>query len=192
MFTNNYINYKALMFHGGNTYSSYTHPTSLTFVWTIGDTIGRNNPTISAQWSSKGDFGFWLPKGRCRTFPTDRRTSNEDTAFGIYFGSGSTPATKADYKLEKPITSGLRVSGIDDDYLILQNNGKYEAMVTFLLKNTSDAEINVYEIGAVTPVGNSSSSFYPVLMERTVLAEPVTIPAGGTRALEYRVIINQF
>lgn len=83
--------------------------------------------------------------------------------------------------------------GIDDDYWILQGeDGKYEAMFTFLLKITSDAEINVYEIGAVTPVGNSSSSFYPVLMERTVLAEPVTIPAGGTRALEYRVIINQF
>ena len=70
-------------------------------------------------------------------------------------------------------------------------NGKYELVMTYLITNNSGSEVNIYEIGVVTPIAKDTYSHYPTLMERTVLTEPITIPAGATRAVEYRVIFNQ-
>lgn len=193
MFTNNYISYKALMFCAASAYTPSPHPSALPFVWTNGATIGSNNtPTITASHSYYGDLGYWLVRPKCQAFPVETKTSSTDSAFGVYFGSGSTPASKADYKLETPITSGLSFAIGRSTYLIKQNgNGKYELVMTYLLTNNSGAEINIYEIGVVTPIAKDTYSHYPTLMERTVLTEPITIPAGATRAVEYRIVFNQ-
>lgn len=191
MFTDNYINYKALMFCGARSNTHNPHPSSLSFVWTNGATIGSTSSPIGSQYSFRGDLGYWITRPRCRTFPVETQSSDTEPAFGVYFGSGSTPATKADRTLENPISSGLTFTSIDNYKILPKNNGRYDVVVTFILKNTTGAEINVYEIGVVTPLAGGTYTYYPVLMERTVLTKPVTIPAGEKRAIEYRIVFNQ-
>lgn len=193
MFTNNYISYKAMMFCATNAYTPAPHPSKLPFVWTNGATIGSNNtPMITASHSYHGDLGYWLVYPKCRAFPQEPKSSNTDPAFGVYFGSGSTPASKTDHRLEYPIESGLSIAINKSTYVIRQGeNGKYALVMTYLITNNSESEVNIYEIGVVTPIAKDTYSHYPTLMERTVLTEPITIPVGATRAVEYRVIFNQ-
>lgn len=106
-------------------------------------------------------------------------TGNE----GIVLGSGRTPATIDDYKLESMITSGLSASATrsyDED-----NDTIYVLTIT----NTSNEDITIGEIGCVgiVHIGENNSGTKYVLTERTVLDSPVTIPAGGIGKVEYRI-----
>lgn len=122
--------------------------------------------------------------------PADGFTLNSFTSGGAYsyivVGSGTTPATVDDYKLESQITSGLTGTSaitVDED-----NDATY----TLTLTNTSDADITIGEIGIFAScfVNNTSSGTDCVLMERTVLDAPITIPAGGIGVIDYAIKVG--
>jgi hypothetical protein len=109
---------------------------------------------------------------------------------GIWVGSGLTPPTPADYCLESRITSGM--SGavqIDNTYLDANGNPQLKMIVT--LTNTGSTSITVGEIGFFQNVqmannaSGSGSSSNLVMIDRTVLNTPVTIPAGESAAITY-------
>lgn len=101
---------------------------------------------------------------------------------GIVLGSGTAPATRSDYKLENQITSGLThlVTTITDE----DGNRTYK----LTLNSTTSEPITIGEIGIMGMflTGGGSGTNY-ALMERTVLDEPVTIPAGGVGVVEYTI-----
>lgn len=190
MLTNNYYEYKKLMFCGAGAYSGI-HPEKIYFTDVAGNYVGGNNsPNIYAQYSYHGDLGWWLAKARCATFTTGTSTTDNPLNCGVYFGTGATPATLADYKLESPIESGLTIT--NPSYYSFNDDGagKWTFSASYVLTNTTEAEMNIYEIGIVTPIGQKSSLFYPVLMEHTVLAEPITIPAGGAKLVTLTLTQN--
>jgi hypothetical protein len=113
----------------------------------------------------------------------------ENAAYGVYFGSGATPAAKSDYTLEAPITSGLSVTNQDVFTAKDLSDGSMEWSCSYVLQNTTSESITIREIGIVTPVGLNSSNYYCILMERSVLSNPVTIPAGEAYLLTYKITI---
>lgn len=188
MFTNNYLAYRKQAFLGSdNTY------------YVTADGSSRKMYRLSIE---VADLGRWLSLARCRDILTTSKTeSYPDNAVypGVYFGSGSTPASKADYKLESPITSGLAITNPSALAWTDDGNGKYEVIADYILRNTSDAEINIYEIGVFSPVNSNSNGKYGAsdnvwwlaLMERTVLDEPITIAPGESKLVTYKLTFNQ-
>ena len=108
--------------------------------------------------------------------------SFSETGTGIVLGSGTTPPTLHDYRLVSLITSGLTptVSMTYDE----EENLVYKITLT----STASEPISIGEIGirAGFYAGSNSGLNY-ALMERTVLDEPVTIPAGGVGIVEYAI-----
>ena len=185
MFTNNYINFQEMRFFYITSSISNNFGKVYKFTGTDGTTLGASSTyTLSAQkFSSQSDIGYRMSRPRCRNFPT---LTENNVYCGVYFGSGSTPATKNDYKLESPITSGLTVVEPSPTPISCSENGKYEIMGVYTVTNSSDAEINIWEIGIVTQLCD-----WNVLMERTVLTEPVTIAPGKTKIINYKLTFNQ-
>lgn len=114
---------------------------------------------------------------------------NSLTNAGIWIGTGSDSPTENDYNLKSRITSGLTAStptttqGVDSD-------GNPYLTYLFTLTNTTSSDITVSEIGYVQNGGASSAigestSLDRFLLDRTVLDSPVTVPAGGSAAIEY-------
>lgn len=188
MFTNNYITYRKQAFQG--LYDS-------TYKTPDGTSRKMYHPTIR-----DGDIGQWLPKARCLEVCTTSKTGSYPDSIiypGVYFGSGSTPATKNDHTLASPITSGLAIT--NPAALVFRDvgNGKYEVFADYIVRNTSGAEINIYEIGVFSPVnassngnyGSSSNVWWLALMERTALAAPITILPGESKLVTHRLTFNQ-
>ena len=118
----------------------------------------------------------------------DKVLRNNYSNGGIVLGTGTTAPTEDDYRLENLIDIGLTASftynsGVD-------NGGPY-GDINLALQNTSNAPITVSEIGITQPLydttslGGTSSSRHLYLLDRTVLAEPVTIAAGATAIITY-------
>ena len=190
MLLNNYYEYRRMMFAGGGTnYTLDPYWEKYNFV----NSAGNRVTGVKAEYSGKGDLGYWLNKGNCGAITTASAT--DESKFGVFFGTGSTPATLADYTLANTITSGLSITNMRNLHSHAEDgNGGIELTGSFLLQNTTEAEMNIWEMGIVTPVGSGIASSYiqgyPVLMERTVLSEPVTIQPGGAKLVTYRVKLN--
>lgn len=110
------------------------------------------------------------------------------TSDGIVLGTGTTAPTEDDYRLENIITSGLTASvttnsGVED--------GSPYGDINLALQNTSNAAITITEIGIIrslydaTSFGGTSGNTHRYLIDRTVLAERVTIAAGATAIITY-------
>jgi hypothetical protein len=147
----------------------------------------------SGQYDYSLDFGGLMRYGRCKTFPTSKGEDKPvQSDYGVYFGSGSTPATREDYKLESPIESGLSITNPSSLVWLETDGGNCSAVADFVLRNTSGAKIVVREVGFVSAlIRQNDGDFYPCLFERTVLDNPVTIPAGEAKLIEYKVTVSE-
>lgn len=184
MFTGNYVKYQRFMF-SYDPYNGTVEDRNLT---------GVNGNVFEAMVANcaYGGFGGALRWARCQAIPTSKVSSASSTGYGVYFGTGTTPAAKADYCLESPITSGLTVPSAAADLIISQaGDGVYTAEATYTLTNTTSETINISEVGVFTTIGKGTAEWYPVLMRRDVLTKPISIPAGGAKQLCYKVTFNQ-
>lgn len=109
------------------------------------------------------------------------------TASGIVLGSGSTPPTVSDYMLDSQITSGLHCSVTT----VYNQDGNVTRTIT--ATNTSENDITIAEIGHQCQIytgDNSTSNSKYVLMDRSLLQAPVTIPVGAVGVISYTVKVN--
>lgn len=187
MFTNNFIKYTKQF--ALNTNQSYT----------IADGAQK---TGKATTFYDGGFVRWMGYGRCQAIKASQTGGASNSLAGsqvypgIYFGTGSTPASKADYTLESVISSGLTITNPTALAWNNDSNGKYEAVADFAVRNTKDSEIHIYEIGLFLPIETGGSSlmdltWHNALMERTVLTEPITIAPGESKLVTYKITFNQ-
>ena len=110
------------------------------------------------------------------------------TARGVSFGTGTTPPKVTDYCLENPITSGLTVTSPSvAAYNQTDEYGEYTVTFGVTAANT----VTITEIGL-----KCNSYFYSkddqkvVMVDRTVLDAPVTIPAGQSKQITYTIRFN--
>jgi len=92
-------------------------------------------------------------------------------------GTGTTPPTRTDYKLENEVAEGVASLTASEDIGIITVAGAF----------TFTADTVISEIGLKWEgVVNSSSICGKVLLDRTVLDTPITVPAGTTLTVVYR------
>lgn len=170
MFTNNYLLFRRYLFEGYNS----------ALVYTAADGNERTVTFANHQFS---DIGYCMRSAQCRNIATASYKYS-----GIYFGTGTTQPKLSDIALETPITSGLEINSGGKVLFSYDGNGIGTATVTHQLKNTTDTEIVIREIGCFASFGQDTAM--PVLLERTVLGEPITIPSGVTKIITYQVTFN--
>ena len=108
---------------------------------------------------------------------------------GISVGSGSTAASANDYQLESTITEGIsvvmnRVTGKD-------NSGYPYLRFDIMIANIGESAVTVSEIGykqslrVCDTLGGTSIGNRTCLIDRSVLASPVTISPGDYAVIRY-------
>lgn len=112
------------------------------------------------------------------------RTSYASSYGGVIFGDGDTPVKYADNKL-----SGNVISTITASANITKENSEDAIGVTglYTITNTGSESITIKEVGLLVNSRGTASEENAVLIERTILDEPVTIPAGGVGQVTYTV-----
>lgn len=105
-------------------------------------------------------------------------TNNTDSAgIGPYMvlGSGDTPPTKDDYKLDSFIpTTELSVQSFSCGGPVNQNPIEYFGTFTYAYKNETDSNITVKEVGLVKTIESNGVPSH-LLLIREVLQNPVVI-----------------
>lgn len=187
MFTNNYIALKHNRFFS---FKSSTAIVALAGAITPKPFVDAGGNSFNMLDYAKHDLGYTMQFPRVGVQYSGGINSSDGYS-GIYFGSGYTPATKEDYRLVSVISEGMTASG-GIERVVPYENGKSEVIAKYILTNTSEAEINIWEIGCFGLVPTSTSQYRLALMERTVLTEPITIPVGETKMVTYKVVFNQF
>ena len=109
---------------------------------------------------------------------------------GVSFGTGTTPATASDYVIES-ILDNTQISVSTPSAVSFSRVDTYdEYSVTFGITNKTAEAITISEVG-LTACPNTGGSPYPfTLVDRTVLDNPVTIPAGQSKQITYTIRFN--
>ena len=105
---------------------------------------------------------------------------------GVSFGIGTTPANATDYKLENSLPSTQISVSVPSAVSFSRENTYDEYSVTFGVTNITTATITISEVGLIA----APQTAYPVLVDRTVLDTPVTIPAGQSKQITYTIRFN--
>lgn len=178
MFTKNYQRYREMMFRGGSTARTFT-------------ATGGTSKTTSADKQYLGflDLGYYMARTPTKHAEVGTVTSGAlylTENCGIVFGSGTTAPTIDDIDLENRIKSGLSIScgGLNVGKVA---DGQYCAWAAHTVTNTSEEEITISEIGILTNFVTSNTANAAILMERTVLDEPVTIAPGEQKIITYKI-----
>lgn len=100
---------------------------------------------------------------------------------GVVFGTGDTAPTFDDYKLSGSIVTAINAGAsvettFDDDGCTFVG--------TYNISNTGSEEITIKEVGLILRSAYNNSA---ILVERTVLDTPLTIPAGGIGQVVYTI-----
>lgn len=122
-------------------------------------------------------------------------TTGSNSANGIAVGSGDTPATENDYTIESIITTLTTSATPTVTPHYDTTTGKYVISVDLTLSNATSADIIVKEVCRFSRVvkgtnlgdaaTSSQSNWVTILIDRTVLETPLTVPAGGAAVLRY-------
>lgn len=111
------------------------------------------------------------------------------TGAGISLGTGTTQPTLDDYTMEERITAGLSASVVRT---VGEEDGSPYVVYDLTVTNTSARAVTVTEIGyqqnilsAVSESGSAGNAVH--LLDRTLLDEPVTIPAGQYAVIRYKL-----
>lgn len=135
---------------------------------------------------------YYITPSFSNCFPSNTSyyfTTSRDST-GIQLGTGSTPSTEDDYTLESIITGGLNASSAIT-HCDVDSSGNPFLDLDLTVTNTSSNDITVREIGycqtiqCTTTKGGTSYTGRSFLLDRTVLSNPVTIPAGQYAVIRY-------
>lgn len=98
-------------------------------------------------------------------------------------GTGTTAPTENDYELAAVNTD------VSCDSVIVGISANYKKTYTAIFSNPTSSDIIVTEVGLYGNIMyNSQNDFYmDVLLDRTVLTTPITIPAGESKAITYEL-----
>ena len=106
---------------------------------------------------------------------------------GVGFGTGTTPASASDYKLESFLTH-QKISVANPSQVSFNKFDTYEEYtVTFGVTNITAEAITISEVGLMATLDSSAGCN---LVDRTVLDVPVTIPAGQSKQITYTIRFN--
>lgn len=204
MFTRNYWLYQAANFVGKTEELSNNSATvKPPYITANGEKVADTYGSTHYYYMSR-DPGYWRSAqplfqdvGDVVEIATSSSSSkpSEYSRFGcaILFGSGNTPPTIDDYKLEGTVATNCTYSVVTNkSYESDGSQGVHSR--TYTITNNNDTEITIGEIGFFIEETHMTAyktmTSYPILCERTALESPITIPAGGVGQVEYTIRMN--
>lgn len=110
----------------------------------------------------------------------------------VYVGSGSTPASVTDVRMESPIVPGLYITVITN-YSGEFKNHSAVVNISAKVQNISGSTLTINEVGwakglMLSDSASSAPSVKYLLMAREVLTEPVTLGAGDAKTFDLKFI----
>ena len=131
------------------------------------------------------DIGF---KTSDPPFIAMKTWAHKASAYGLSFGTGTTPATASDYVLES-ILDDNKINVSTPSSISFSRYDTYEEYtVTFGVTNKTGDAITISEAGLT--IYNTNTPYPYVLVDRTVLDTPITIPAGQSKQIAYTIRFN--
>lgn len=113
------------------------------------------------------------------TYPTKAGSTT------LCVGSGSTPVTYDDYKLENQI-SGLSCVSIGETASVLTDDGTaFETTLTVIYSNLNSTSITINEIGCYWTTGGNNEG-YTCLVYREVLENSIEVPAQANVVITFK------
>lgn len=168
MITNNFK--KAVQLLMTSKYSDFVNNMNLV------DVNGNNK---SLKYIHDSYFDFYRFPANMRIFRKINRLEN-----GIFFGNGEKQVSENDYRLNGAILNDKLECMAT---VTAENDGDVRKIVgVYTLRNTSDSEITIREIGLVGYTSDYNTSVY-LLIDRTLLDEPLTLAAGETGEITYTI-----
>ena len=137
-------------------------------------------------WSGSTNAVSYASSNSIVPFEALKTWANTASSYGVSFGTGTTPAAASDYCLESILGSTQISVSVPSAVSYSRGDTFDEYSVSFGVTNITDEAITISEVGLIaTP----SSSNY-VLVDRTLLDVPVTIPAHETKHIAYTIRFN--
>lgn len=183
MWLRNYYNMLTAFFLADDTLTSSTQPTDydppIMIHGTNNTWVAANSRALTYSLNSTNYMSYirnfvagnFFGKELCEYSRTP------STGFGIFFGSGSTPATYEDYNLDTAITSGLSIVSQNGT---LSQPTSYDNVThhisskrSFTVNNTSASPITINEFGIFVNAGVGTNDY--AMIYREVLATPITL-----------------
>lgn len=131
-----------------------------------------------------------------KTVTKSTPSANNSSAYGgVLFGSGNVAPTKDDYTL-----SGTVLTNFTSSYMqsfSFGDDGSTTVTTVYTITAPSSEDITIGEVGIYTKMtygqvsGQTGSTYLyqPILIERTALDSPITIPANGVGQVTYSITI---
>ena len=158
-------------------------------VWYAGDTSNYISLTYNRDYN--GIYSAFLG-AFLKSKPTG--ISNANSYRGVCFGDGDTPPTPADLNI-----SGNAFSTYDALYNLstgVDDSGHIYVKAHYTITNTGEQAFTIKEIGLFAAPSLRKgpdiavAGSFSILLDRTILDTPVTIPAGGIGQVEYTITFN--
>ena len=111
------------------------------------------------------------------------------SAHGVRFGTGVTPATPNDYTLANMLVEGCTCQ-IPNGISMNVESDILSVSATYSVTNTGSESLAISEIGAFGNQYIDSTTRKTVLLDRTVLDEPITINPYETKQVTYTIRMN--
>lgn len=127
---------------------------------------------------------------------TDSVSETQGMPYGVVFGNGTEPESYNNYNMAGELFTTYNYSSTGEYFVDENGLGK---TITYTLTNTGTEDFTISEIGLVGYCheyfkGTSSSRYYyyhSLLFERTLLENPITIPAnGGVGQVAYTIRLD--
>lgn len=151
---------------------------------TLENAIVTSDGTVCDIYWNSSNLGYE------RLFQNMYQARKDANGEGVIFGTGTTPATPDDYNLESIITDGF--SCAQGDVSITRNADCMGVVVTHGITNTGSEPLSISEVGTLGKVfkGTSTSNMAVVLLDHTVLEEPIVINPGDSKQVTYTIRMN--
>lgn len=153
-----------------------------------------DKPVTNGLQAYDGSYGELYPQSNGYKFMSSfKYTADTNGKSGVHFGTGTTPSSLDDYKMENWINTTTQITVTNQsDFSFSIEDGALIASASFGVTNKTSEAIPVSEVGYVALLynGSSFSSSELALLDRTVLEEPIIINPGEAKQLTYTIRMN--
>lgn len=143
----------------------------------------KSKTNMSRQISISDDYTDLVMTYYTNLLNSMSKTGSNNTLY-MMVGTGTREATENDFDLE------IINTRLTCDSVVINSSANYTKIYTAVFSNTASNDITITEVGLY---GNMIYQHYgtPIydrfLLDRTVLATPITIPAGESKAITYEL-----
>jgi hypothetical protein len=154
--------------------------------------IATTNKKIGIEGKNKSGTTIYITRNNFNTITLSY--VNASNSVGISVGKGTSQESDDYYSLEDMITSGLIAVGIVNEIYEegKDQNNNLQTMIVLTLRNTTSTPITITEIGYTANVyavtrndGSASPTQQYILIDRTLLSQPITIQPNETGTIQY-------